>query len=227
MSMKILSLLMEEIDLIFILAYPAMWRRIFVLAIPVVLYFTASIYNLVFVNHIDLISGGEKFSFITALINSFWAILWWTYVGMFSGMYEYILTSRTLFVADDVLIFKPLIWKNASVILGIIFLGTFLALAWNNRRKVTRNRIFLLSLVIGMLFIYVGVIVAGRQQRVEFGELLRVNTYYQYIFWVFMTISGFFLIGQPKNSRIRRGLIILFVSVSVLSGALQGFTERI
>jgi len=209
--------------IVLIVSCPRMWKRALIIGVPVILYVTTSAYNFIVVNHLLLAPGSQPFPWGALSVNFFRAIGWWTYVGIFNGLYQYILmTSRTIFAFGDVLTFKPLVGNNIFVLLGLVLSGAFLGLVGGNLRKLLRPQIFLLVLVSGMLFIYVGVLVAGRQQTVLFINTLRINTHYQYIFWIFMTMMGFLLMGCQGLSGARRMLVIIFVLASILSGALQG-----
>ncbi len=207
-----------------IAARPRYWHRAFILGVPVIIYGLTSVYNLVIVNHIPLIPAeSSSLSVTTVAINSVKAILWWSYVGIFHGLYGYVLSSRTMFFSGDVLRFKPLWQNNLSVFTGLIFISAFCGLACHRLKRLSRPALFCFGLVMSMLFIYVGVIAAGRQQRVDFLQLVRVNTYYQYFFWVLATIAGSLLIGQPKNTGSLRILRFIFIFVCLASGSLQGF----
>ena len=143
-------------------------------------------------------------------------------MGIFNDAYHYVFSaSRAIFVEKEVFVFKPLVWIHLVSLCGLIVAGTFLSLVAMDRRGSARPRFFAVLLVAGMLCIFVGMLVLGRQSM-PFVNIVRINTYYQYIFWLFMVMAGFLLIGDQACCGFRRKLVILFVSGCILSGALQG-----
>ena len=149
--------------------------------------------------------------------------LWWLYEGLFNGMYHYMLAIRTMFLSNEVMVFKPLVLNDPQVVSGLIILMVFLGLAWIDRCQFfARAKLFIILL--GMLFSYVTVIVVGRYQ--EMGNLsatVRVNSYFSYIFWVIVVIIAFLSIkAQGIKTRLQQRLIIIFVTASLFSGLWQG-----
>jgi hypothetical protein len=208
-----------------IFSFPKMKGRLLWLITPVILYVFFSYYNYTYIDHVihpaaviaHRIAIGE---YVLAIIR---LTFWWLYEGLFNGMYHYILGIRTMFPANEVMVFKPLVFNNPQVILELIILPVFLGLAWIGRRQFLK-RSALLIILSGMLFSYVAVIVLGRYHTLE--ELLdavRVNTYYSYIFWAFILIIACVAItAQGTKTRLRQWLIIIFVTASLLSGLWQG-----
>ena len=208
-----------------IISFPRLKRRLLILMTPVILYVIFSYLNYTYVGHAaHRIAGGTNGM---AVWKYAWAVihltLWWLYEGLFNGMYHYILGIRTMFLSSEVLVFKPLVFNEPQVVLGLIILVVFLGLAWINRRQFLK-KINLLIVLGGMLFSYVMVIVLGRYQ--EMGSLsatVGVNSYFLYIFWVIMVIIAFlFITTKGIKTRLQRWFIIIFVTASLLSGLWQG-----
>lgn len=211
-----------------IFSFPQRARRLLVLTVPVFLYGLCSYLNYVCAGHTNT-HPSAAVAHGTSAGQYVWAVLytacWWFYEGLFNGMYHYVLGIRTMFRADEVMVFKTLVFNDLQVLMALIMLVCFLGLAWISRRQFIK-KMGLLTALGGMLFSYAAVIVIGRfHDSRDLFNTVRINTYYSYIFWVIIVIAAFLLVsrGQVKTSW-QRWLIIVFVAASVVSGLSQGVT---
>jgi len=206
------------------IAFPRMKRSLALLLTPVLLYAFASYFNYTCMDHLSYHAAKSAqtiawWKYVLAVLH---LSFWWLYEGLFNGAYHYFFAIRTMFLENEVMVFKPLLLNDPQIFLQIFILGSFLGLAWVSRRHFFKNIRFLVVLL-GMLLSYVAVIVVGRHR--EMGNLwatVGVNSYFSYIFWVIVVLLSFVLIAAKEvKTKRHRSLIIVFVTASLLSGLWQ------
>jgi len=195
--------------------------KLLVLMLPVIFYGLCSFYNYVFINHLEF-----HHPYAHSFFQYLWSIIhltaWWLYVGLFEGVYRYVLDIRTMFLPFEEFVFKPLVWQNPRIILELLILISFSSMILLNRRPSTQ-RLRLVCLFLMMLLAYVAVIVAGRDQ--EMGGLkqaVRINTYFLYLFWVIVVLMAFSWASHKINYSLQeRILLIIFVISSFILGGME------
>ena len=207
-----------------VISFPKTRARLFILALPVILYAFLSYFNYVYVDHVSHgpVTGIMKgMVFGRSVLAFFYLSFWWLYEGLFNGLYHYMLGIRTMFFPNEVMRFKPLIFNDPQVVLQFMILAAFIGLAWIGRRSF-KNFKFLIVLL-ALLASYVAVIVIGRRQ--EMGTLwaaVGVNSYFLYMYWVIVVIMAFLLLKVKEATRLKQGLMVVFIAASLLSGLWQG-----
>ena len=136
-------------------------------------------------------------------------------------------------VSQGPLLFFPLIgsWNEAGVLLnglaGIFFLIPFVFLVGRNIPKLKFQQNIIPALVFALTAAaYVWIIVLGRELERGIQLILVGNTYYAYIFMVFVLMAGIHLVAGIKNGnqafrdRFMRGSIVIsLVMISIIGGA--------
>ena len=76
---------------------------------------------------------------------------------------------------------------------------------------------------------FVTIIDLGRGREHPIIQVLHINTYYMYIFWVFMTIFLYVLIDWAKVDKRLKYIMSIFIAVIILINGLKlyDFNEKI
>ena len=169
--------------------------------LPVLIYIISSYVNFALFNrHADEFSRVSNIRIDVLLFNFVKTIAWWFYVGIFP--YEYTLALgaiRTTIVPADALVFKSLHWYLPSsflMIIGLILYVFYLCVSMS--REILCKRAPFLGLLASMIIVFTAVIVLGREQTRDIANVLRLNLYYMYIFWIWLFILFYALLNLEK-----------------------------
>ncbi len=164
---------------------PAERRWAVWLAVVPVIYTAASLFN----------AWAHPFTFTQALPPAFptgpgytfldwlYAVGTWLYVGIFPLEFKWVLAGRNMISPDEVQLIKPVSLFHWPTVLAISAAAIYASCRF--------KRSMLGLTAFGFALVFAAIIAVGRGGQIMMWYVLRVNTYYMYIFWIFMAIALF------------------------------------
>lgn len=153
-------------------------------------------------------------------LNSFYVMAAWTYVGLFPFEFEWLYRARNILSPEMIHLIK---WPNLSMgfsvgTLMMLMLTTFFI---SKRQKILMTISERVCVVVCFLLagVFAFMIAVGRGNQWSIGDVVRINTYYMYIFWVFFILGVFTLIPwHVIHKRMKGILCVLLILLMVWQG---------
>lgn len=199
-------------------AVPKLRGYVWLIVLPVILYALASWGN-VMVNHYTISEGQaikHGFHPIKAIKDFAVSFSFWGYSGFFPTQLDMMFAARNM-IKDGAQLIKPLNLSNGIVwaMLGVVAISI-----WAFCRRLvllTRNQAAFLWLLAGMMVIYTSVIVLGRISSRGLLNVLRVDLYYSYIYWVLLMPLLYAMIDVSVLRRWQRWVMGLCIAVVIIA----------
>ena len=140
----------------------------------------------------------------------------WVYIGIFPFEVHWYYGDRTVFALYQGHLLKPLyLWSIPSVMM----IGTYM-LVFQQRfhPKAIQHILALMFIFFNMLL--AAFIVVGRAWQWDVQQVLCINTYYLYMFWLFMIIGLYAVIDWSKVKGWPKVLLCIFIAEFILINAL-------
>lgn len=154
--------------------------------------------------------------------NWLYAIGSWGYAGIFPGELQWLFAARNMISPDEKDLIKPLhlnVWAT-SLALCVVAGYMWCLLKQKGRDKCDAKKMTgLMGLMLAGIF--AAIIAVGRGGQIAMWDVLRVNTYYMYIFWVFALVGFFSSVDWLRVQRQPQQLLAFFTVCVILCNGLK------
>lgn len=150
--------------------------------------------------------------------NWLYALGAWAYAGLFPGELEWTMGARDMIAAGETHLIKPLRLEHWQTLLAAAAVGVYISLLFP-RKQESSSRTTVSFIAFIFAFIFAGIIALGRGSQIMMTDVLRVNTYYMYIFWVFVLVGLYAAVDWSSTGVGRKRLLCIFVAVLMVYNA--------
>ena len=146
----------------------------------------------------------------------------WTYTGLFPSELQWLFAARNMIAPSEQELLKPLhfnLWPTSLAMCALA--GYIWCLLKQKRRRIWdfKKTIGLTSLAFAVVF--AAIIAVGRGNQVAMWDVLRVNTYYMYIFWVFLVVGLYAVIDWAQVKVEAKQMLAFFIATLILCNAFK------
>lgn len=132
-----------------------------------------------------------KTGLFPSIANWFYAMGTWLYAGLFPGELKWLFASRNMIDPDEKSLIKMIQLNHIPALLAFLSVSLYGVCSWKHLQR-SGNKVWVGLGSFALAFVFAGIIAVGRGNQVMMWDILRVNTYYMYMFWVLMSV-GFFV----------------------------------
>jgi len=156
---------------------------------------------------------------VQAIGNWFYAMGAWFYAGLFPGELEWVLGARNMIAPNETHLIKFVHVTQWPTLLALAAAGTYGVCIFKNKQVPFSPPRVLAGLALILVLTFAGLIAAGRGSRIIMWDVLRVNTYYMYMFWVFLLAGLYAWVDWSSTGIWRKRLLCVFTAGLMLYNA--------
>ncbi len=154
--------------------------------------------------------------------NWLYSAAFWIYAGIFPFELQWLLAIRNMISPSQGHLITPLHLNSIPTIiaLGLVGVYAYCFFAQKNGQE-SLSRMAIAGCAVVMALIFAGIIAVGRGNQWGMWNTLRVNTYYMYIFWVFVTIGLYACIDWSAVNRWSKRMLAVFLVAFILINSIN------
>ena len=154
--------------------------------------------------------------------NGFYAMGVWLYTGLFPFELQWLFAARNMIAPEEKYLIKWPHLNNPASLFALIIIAMLVFFLFHKRRSLaTQNATMVAGICFALVAIFSFIIAIGRGSQWLIWEVIRVNTYYMYIFWVFMIVGVFAMVPWKDIGRVTKGIFYFILAALIYMNAQQ------
>ncbi len=156
------------------------------------------------------------------LSNGVYALGAWTYVGLFPFDFQWLFAARNMIAPEEIHLIKWPHVQDPAALLAIAAVVLLVVFSCRRRSPGGHQPMIITAICFVLSVIFALIIAVGRGSQWHIWEVIRINTYYMYIFWLFICVGVFTLVPWNNIGRLAK-----IVFCTVLAGLILLNAQRL